>query len=120
MDCPSCHGTGQHPVPLERVLTNPTPDPDTHRIIAAWFTGYTGNAKVGTTLATTLIGVLHDNGRSITTHHDDYNRPLSFDEDDQPDDDTCEQCDAPLDDGEGWDGLCGTCADIATLGENDK
>jgi len=25
----------------------------------------------------------------------------------------CEQCGAPLDDGEGWDGLCGSCADMA-------
>lgn len=23
----------------------------------------------------------------------------------------CSECDAPLDDGEGWDGCCGSCAD---------
>lgn len=29
------------------------------------------------------------------------------------DDDTCSQCAASLDDGEGFDGLCGACADRA-------
>lgn len=28
-------------------------------------------------------------------------------------DDNCRDCGASLEDGEGWDGLCGNCADIA-------
>ncbi len=28
-----------------------------------------------------------------------------------PSDDDCRICGAPTDDGEGWDGLCGNCAD---------
>ena len=27
------------------------------------------------------------------------------------DDDLCDECQDPLDDGEGWNGLCGNCAD---------
>lgn len=27
-------------------------------------------------------------------------------------DNSCDECGAPLDDGEGWDGLCGNCADL--------
>lgn len=29
----------------------------------------------------------------------------------EPDEDHCRQCGAPSDNGEGWDGLCGNCAD---------
>lgn len=32
---------------------------------------------------------------------------------DADEDDTCRECSAPLDDGEGYDGLCGDCADRA-------
>jgi hypothetical protein len=31
---------------------------------------------------------------------------------DQDDEDGCAICGNPLDDGEGWDGLCGNCADV--------
>ncbi|HEY3783041.1 MAG TPA: hypothetical protein VGL56_18335 [Fimbriimonadaceae bacterium] len=30
----------------------------------------------------------------------------------EDEDDRCYQCGEPTDDGEGWDGLCGNCADI--------
>lgn len=30
-----------------------------------------------------------------------------------PEEEKCRECEAPLDDGEGWDGLCGSCADRA-------
>jgi len=30
----------------------------------------------------------------------------------EPDDDECSECGDPLDDGEGWNGLCGSCADV--------
>lgn len=37
-------------------------------------------------------------------HHYDDGEPDS-------DDYVCSECGAPTDDGEGWDGLCGNCAD---------
>lgn len=33
------------------------------------------------------------------------------------DEDRCTQCDDPADNGEGWDGLCGNCADRAARNE---
>lgn len=33
-----------------------------------------------------------------------------------PEEDGCDKCGAPLDDGEGWDGRCGSCADQAEGG----
>lgn len=40
---------------------------------------------------------------TATTSDDDLDDDL---------DDACSECGAPLDDGEGYDGRCGTCADI--------
>ena len=34
--------------------------------------------------------------------------------------DLCADCGAPLDDGEGWDGLCGDCADLADPDPEDE
>ena len=45
----------------------------------------------------------------IAEHHAADNPELL----DSDDDDTCSQCGASLDDGEGYDGLCGNCADKA-------
>lgn len=40
---------------------------------------------------------------------------------DEADDETCrgEDCDNSTDDGEGWDGLCGNCADRAEAADDD-
>lgn len=41
---------------------------------------------------------------------------LQFDGDDE-DDNVCSECGDPTDDGEGYDGLCGNCADKVTCGD---
>lgn len=44
--------------------------------------------------------------------------PVAQTDDADDDSDTCSECGAALDDGEGFDGLCGTCADHSTEEDN--
>lgn len=38
----------------------------------------------------------------------------------EPDEESCSECGSPTDDGEGWDGLCGNCADRQVMAAEAK
>jgi len=43
-----------------------------------------------------------------------------YDQGDYDDEEVCYECGEPLDDGEGWDGLCGNCSDRQVMAEEAK